>query len=203
MHLFLIRHGETLPNRRREFQGIGDFPLTEIGHRQAHKIASYFERIPLVSLYVSPMIRALETATPLAEQAGLEPIHVSDFREVDCGKWEGLSFFDILKNDGDWLRSWLTDGRTPAPDGESLGDVYRRVRAPLQEIIDRYRDTSDNVAIVAHGAVNRALICNLLELSPDRAFCFEQENACISRFSLEPFFPPKLTMLNSTVHLGG
>ena len=203
MRLFLIRHGETLPNRRREFQGTGNFPLTDDGLSQAEKIASYFHDIPLSAIYASPMTRAMQTAAPLAEAKGLVPSAVPAFHEVDCGRWEGVSFYDILKNGSELLRAWLTDGETPAPGGESLGDVYRRTGAPLNEIVDRHRHSSDNVAIVAHGAVNRTLICHLLGLRPDRAFCFEQENACISRFALDEPFPPKLTMLNSTIHLGG
>ncbi|RLE17084.1 MAG: hypothetical protein DRJ08_04875 [Acidobacteria bacterium] len=203
MHLYLIRHGETLPNRRREFQGTGNFPLTNIGLAQAEKIAAYFVDIDIHAIYVSPMDRAMQTAAPIVQLKQLSPVPVPQFHEVDCGRWEGVSFFDILENEGKLLRSWLTDGKTPSPGGESLGDVYRRVGPPLKEIVDRHRHSSDNVAIVAHGAVNRALICRLLGLSPDRAFCFEQENACISRFVLDEPFPPKLTMLNSTIHLGG
>ncbi len=203
MHLYLIRHGETLPNVRREFQGTGDFPLTEKGISQAQSIASFFSNIDVNSLYVSPMARAMQSATPLAESKALSLIPISAFHEVDCGRWEGVSFLEILEREEELLRKWLTDGKTPAPEGESLGDVYRRIQAPLHEIVDRHRHSSDNVAIVAHGAVNRAAICQLLEVPPDRAFCFEQENACINGFVLDSPFPPKLTMLNSTIHLGG
>ncbi len=203
MYLFLIRHGETLPNRRREFQGTGNFPLTGKGISQAEKIASFFHDIPLTALYTSPMTRAMETAAPLAEVQALSPIPIPAFHEVDCGRWEGVSFFKILSDERELLHMWLTDGKTPAPEGESLGDVYRRTKAPLYEIVDRHRYSSDNVAIVAHGAVNRAIICHLLGVSPDRAFCFEQENACINRLALDDPFPPKLTMLNSIIHLGG
>lgn len=203
MHLFLIRHGETLPNLRREFQGIGDFTLTEKGISQAQSIASFFSNIEIDSLYVSPMERAMQSANPLAEAKALSPITIPAFHEVDCGRWEGVSFFKVLEREGELLRQWLTDGETPAPEGESLGDVYRRIQAPLHEIVDRHRHSSDNVAIVAHGAVNRAVICQLLGVPPDRAFCFEQENACINGLVLDDPFPPKLTMLNSTIHLGG
>ncbi len=203
MLLFLIRHGETLPNLRREFQGTGNFPLTNKGAFQAKQIASFFDEIPLNALYASPMIRAMETAIPLAQAKGLEPISIPAFHEVDCGRWEGVSFLKILADEGELLRKWLTDGKTPAPGGESLGDVYQRINAPLHEVVDRHRHSSDNVAIVAHGAVNRTIICHLLGIPPDRAFCFDQENACISQFVLDDPYPPKLAMLNSTVHLGG
>jgi len=203
MLLFLIRHGETLPNLRREFQGIGNFPLTDKGLTQANQIASFFDDIPLNALYASPMIRAMETAIPLAQAKGLEPVLIPAFHEVDCGRWEGGSFLKILTDEGELLRRWLTDGKTPAPEGESLGDVHARTKAPLHEIVDRHRHSSDNVAIVAHGAVNRTIICHLLELLPDRSFCFDQENGCINRFVLDDPYPPKLSMLNSTIHLGG
>lgn len=203
MNLFLIRHGETLPNQRREFQGTGNFPLNETGIRQAELIASYFDGVQLDAIYVSPMTRAMQTAIPLSGVSGVSVEQVPAFREVDCGRWEGLSFVKVLEEEETLLRGWLTDGKTRAPGGESLGDVHERIQDPLKEIVLRHRETAENVVILAHGAVNRAIICSLLSLQTNRAFCFDQGNACISEFIVENLYPPRLTMLNYTAHLGG
>jgi len=204
MILYLIRHGETDANRRRVFQGIGDVPLNETGQAQALALASLFQDLPVHRMYASPLVRAADTAAPVAEAVGLSVETVPAFREVDCGRWEGVPFQDILATEPELLFAWLTDGRTPAPEGESLGQVYERVADDLKRIVDRMGTQPDeNVAIVAHGAVNRALICHLLDLAPDRAFRFDQHNGAVSAFEIRSPFPPKMVYCNRTDHLGG
>ncbi len=203
MRLFVIRHGQTMANHSRLFQGTTDHPLNEIGHQQARAIAQALSGETVTAVYASPMQRAAQTAAPLAEAMGVTVRTVPEFHEVDCGRWEGSAFDDILQHDGDLLQKWLTDPNVPAPDGESLGQVYERVRDPLDTILAQHRDAEDVIVIVAHGAVNRALICHLLDIGPDRAFRFDQMNGCISCFDIRYPYPPKLVLANSTAHLGG
>lgn len=202
MLLYLIRHGQTEANRNRTFQGTTDFPLNETGDQQAARIADYLKTEPIHTIYTSSMLRARQTATPLAEAMGIVPQPLDAFREVDCGRWEGVAFEQVLTAEPELLGNWLTDPETAAPEGESLASVYRRVETPLQQIIDRHRGNGA-VAIVAHGAVNRALICHLLGVNPDRAFRFDQQNGCINCFDFQHTYPPKLTSCNFTAHLGG
>ncbi len=203
MLLYLIRHGQTEANRNRTFQGTTDFPLNETGNQQAIRIGEFLKTEPIHTIYTSSMKRAQQTAAPLAETRGIKPRPMDTFREVDCGRWEGVAFEHVLAEEPELLGKWLTDPETAAPEGESLASVYRRVETPLQQIIDRHRKEDGAVAIVAHGAVNRALICHLLGVSPDRAFRFDQQNGCINRFDFTHTYPPKLTSCNFTAHLGG
>lgn len=203
MQLFIVRHGQTKANHSRLFQGTTDHPLNETGHGQARDVARELSTESIAALYASPMRRAMQTAAPLADRLALNVQPVPEFREVNCGSWEGTAFDDILQNEGELLNKWLTDPDSPAPDGESLGQVYERVHNPLDEILSRHRESGDTIVIVAHGAVNRALICHLLEIGPERAFRFDQMNGCINRFDIRHPYPPKLVLANSTAHLGG
>ena len=203
MLLYLVRHGQTEANRQRTFQGTTDFPLNETGRHQATDIMAFLKTEPVVAMYTSPMVRARETAGPLADHFSIVPETIPDFHEVDCGRWEGKPFDQIVVDEPERLGQWLTDPEIPAPDGESLGSVYRRIATPVNRITNLYRRTEGAVVVVAHGAVNRAIICHLLELKPDRAFRFEQHNGCINRFDFSLPHPPKLTYCNLTTHLGG
>ena len=203
MLLYLVRHGQTEANRHRTFQGTTDFPLNDTGHTQALDIMTYLRTEPVTAMYTSPMIRARETAGPLAEHFSIVPESIPDFHEVDCGRWEGVVFDQIVEEDPERLGQWLTDPEVAAPDGESLGSVYRRVKDPLNRIVDTHRESEGAIVIVAHGAVNRAIICHLLDIQPDRAFRFDQHNGCINRFDFRLPHPPKLTYCNLTTHLGG
>ncbi|HEX4902723.1 MAG TPA: histidine phosphatase family protein, partial [Acidimicrobiales bacterium] len=81
MELLLIRHA--LPVRIEGADGPADPPLAEAGHRQARALAEWLAPEPLDGLYVSPMARARETAAPLAEARGLEPVVEEGVAEFD------------------------------------------------------------------------------------------------------------------------
>ena len=202
MHLYLIRHGQTEANRQRVFQGTTDFPLNEIGFRQAHDIMTWLKHEPITAIYTSPMQRARETAGPLANAVNIVPVAVNSFHEVDCGRWEGVGFDQIVIDEPGLLGQWLTDPDVAAPDGESLGSVYRRVAPALSDITATHAESEGAVVIVAHGAVNRAILCHLLDIGPDRAFRFDQNNGCINRFDFRNPHPPKLSYANLIAHLG-
>jgi broad specificity phosphatase PhoE len=94
-------------------------PLTKAGRRQANAVAKYFGRIqggpyPVDHLIVSPMLRALETALPIAKAAGLDdPSKTTVWPEVcECGGVFGA------------------DGQEP-PDGRACFELTRAEIAGL------------------------------------------------------------------------
>lgn len=69
MRLHIIRHGDP------------DYPndnLTALGKQEAQALARRMERLPLVSIYSSPMGRAQATASYTAERAGLS-VHILEW----------------------------------------------------------------------------------------------------------------------------
>ena len=69
MDLVLIRHGR--PIRIEDAGGPADPALTDLGHRQAQAMAASLSDERFDALYVSPMLRARQTANPLEETLGL------------------------------------------------------------------------------------------------------------------------------------
>jgi broad specificity phosphatase PhoE len=80
MDIFLVRHGEAAAR----WHESDDPGLSELGRQQAAAAArQLLERIPpVIRLLSSPMLRARETAAPLAAALGNEPAIVEPFREI-------------------------------------------------------------------------------------------------------------------------
>ncbi len=197
---YLVRHAQTQFNKDHIFQGITDNGLNEEGFKQAVLIANYFEQVDIDEIFSSPLNRVIQTATPLAEKKNKEIIILDNFFEVNCGKWEGKNWFYLVENEKDSLKKWLLDADFKAPDGESLLDVYNRVEKDLFKILSE-PEKDRTIVLYGHGGVNRAIICHLLGIPINRAFRFEQSNACINLFEISDKFPPRLIMLNYTGHL--
>ena len=95
MELILIRHG--LPLRiQREDGAPADPPLSEIGQRQAVAVGAWLAQEKIDFIYASPLRRAYETATPLAQTLGLEV-------EVEPRKRGSEKGFRM----GFWLSKWF------------------------------------------------------------------------------------------------
>jgi broad specificity phosphatase PhoE len=198
--IFLIRHGITKQNKNGCFQGITDNPLSETGIKQAIQIKKFLIDKNIEFIYSSPLTRAYETAKPLATALDLEIIKESKIKEINCGDWEGLSVETIRKK-SDRFKNWITKGTTTAPNGESIENVMERISPFVNKLLKQSDKTGKNIAVFAHGAVNRAFICKILCLTPEKAFRFEQANGCINCFSVREDFPVTFNLLNFTQHL--
>ena len=94
--VLLVRHGESAPaHPERPFplvDGHGDPPLDPVGHEQAQQLADRLANERIDAIYVTNLCRTLQTAAPLAERLGIEPVVEPDLREVYLGEWEGGQF---------------------------------------------------------------------------------------------------------------
>ncbi len=151
--MLVVRHGQSEWNAAGRWQGRADPPLTMEGQRQAAAAARVLGSFDAV--VASPLLRAAETATIIAEQLGIGPVLVEpDLMERDAGEWEGLTRGQI---EMDWP-GYLEQGKRPTgyePDDEMLD----RVRRALDRVVERSggRAGGDGVLVVAHGGVVYAL----------------------------------------------
>ena len=163
--VFLVRHGshdrlgKVLCGR---MDGVG---LSEQGRREAVALAEHLRREQLTAIYASPLARTLETARPIAEAAGLEPMIEDDLLEIDFGEWTGRSF-ESLQDDPIW-RLWNTRRAVARPPG---GECASEVQARLQRWLDRARalHPGERIAAVTHSDVIKALAASVLGFSLDR-----------------------------------
>ena len=82
LRLYFVRHGETVWNTERRYQGMTDIELSEEGIKQAQCVAERFKNIKIDKIYASPLKRAMETAKKIADEKGLDIIAEKNFREI-------------------------------------------------------------------------------------------------------------------------
>jgi ribonuclease H / adenosylcobalamin/alpha-ribazole phosphatase len=159
--LLLLRHGVTPLTLEKRFAGVGDPPLTEQGQEQARRAAARLsedERFgPIDVILSSPLRRTLATAEAVAKATGLEVHPAPGFRELDFGRFEGLSFTEAHERFPDELAAFLGSTEVPPPGGESLAELAARVTAATDRLIaDHPRQT---VLVVTHVTPIKTLIC--------------------------------------------
>jgi len=182
--IVLVRHGETLHNVAGIAQGWNDSELSENGVRQVRRLGERLRTYGMNAIYSSPLSRAIATARTIAEFTGLEIVALDDLREMNCGRWEGQEFLKVRQNDPEIFRRWIEDPEYPCPDGESHGDVRRRMERALQQIEAAGEGSVAPLRpiIVSHGTAIRLVTTSLLKVDISVARNFAQDNAAINLF---------------------
>lgn len=159
MELYIVRHGKTYWNEARKIQGWADIELTGEGRKVAELSAEGMKDIHFDAIYASPLIRAYETAKILRGDRDLPIIVDERIKEVGFGELEGA---DFLKIRGDKTSRFTSFFEAPekyvAPEGaESLETLTQRASDFMAEIIEKHKN-DERVMVVAHGAVNKAMM---------------------------------------------
>jgi broad specificity phosphatase PhoE len=133
LSLILTRHGLT-PAGNVLLGGQLDVPLAPKGRAQAESLRDRLAGVRVDRIVASPMLRALETAQIVA--AG-RPIEVDErLRELDYGRWEGLSHAEADARDPELRIRWEADpAATHSPGGECGNDVAARALSFLVDLI--------------------------------------------------------------------
>ncbi len=176
MRIFAARHGQTQWNRENKVCGRTDIPLTEAGFAQAELLAEKAEKMGLDLIIVSPMLRARQTAAPVAKRCGI-PVYVDDrLIEQDYGIFEGVDRRDpgFLANKRQFAVRY--------PGGESMMDVAHRVYSLLEELKREYPDK--RVLLVCHGGVCRLIRTYFEDMTNDEFFLYSEDNAAIREYNL-------------------
>ncbi len=157
--LYLFRHGETDWNVQRRLQGrTAHVPLNALGVRQAHNVAQNLKDKNIRAIYSSPLLRAQQTATIVAEHCGAVVTYVTELQERSFGKLEGLSRDEIdhaYPEVGEILRSGkgfdFDTINTSEYQIETVAASLDRFRNAVQGIAQNRNEVT--LAISTHGAV--------------------------------------------------
>ncbi|HLS84461.1 MAG TPA: histidine phosphatase family protein [Arenimonas sp.] len=175
MRILLARHGETPWNAEGRYQGKRDIALSPVGEAQAQALGRRLAGLQITRAVASPLARARRTAELALGEArmhllGIEP----GLAEIDHGQWEGLLASEIRARDPERLRRWREQPEAvQMPGGESLPQVAERAWAAFARACEGL-DGDDLLLVVAHDAVNRAILCRVLGLPLNRLWRFRQ-----------------------------
>lgn len=159
--LYLIRHGESVSNVNKTFTGQLDAPLTEMGHKQAGCIASYFLGKHIDRIYASDLSRAYETALPLSKISRV-PIEINTaFREIYGGKWEGEKFAELSNMYPEDYAVWRNDLCNARPTGgESIREIALRACEAVEAIVRSH--PRETIVIATHAIPVRVMLSTWL-----------------------------------------
>jgi len=157
-----MRHGETVWNTERRYQGMTDIELSEEGLRQAECAAKRFKNIKIDKIYASPLKRAMKTAEKIAAEKGLEIISEDDFREIHFGEWEGKTVPELTEKYGESYTNFIREPHKYGFPGEgSVENVINRIKPGIDRLI---AEEKGNVLIVSHGGIIRLMIMYIMGL---------------------------------------
>ncbi len=168
--LVLVRHGESVWNKKNLFTGWKDVDLTERGVEEARKAGRDLKArgITFDIAFTSKLIRAQKTLAIMLEelgQTGLETIEEQALNERNYGDLTGLNKDDARKKWGEeQVHIWRRSFDIPPPGGESLKGTADRVLPYFRQHILPVVLSGKSVLIAAHGNSLRALIMELENL---------------------------------------
>jgi broad specificity phosphatase PhoE len=201
--ILLIRHGQSQGNAEQRFGGHTATPLSELGRRQAEATAQALASEGVTAIYASDLVRAVETAEPLARLTGLPLTQTGAFRERSVGQMEGLTFEAAAEKFPDEYAALLRrDFEHVLVGGESYRQLLERAARALDEIIAANR--GGHIAIFTHTGTACILTLHLLGAldAPElRPVWFSTANCGINRFSLRADGFLRVVALNDTRHL--
>ncbi|MGW4808814.1 bifunctional RNase H/acid phosphatase [Kitasatospora sp. NPDC004272] len=201
--LVLLRHGETPLTPLKRFSGsTGSDPgLSEKGRWQAERAAEALAaRGTVQAVVASPMLRTRQTAEATARRLGLEVRIEEGLRELDFGRWEGLTFAEVMERHPADLTSWLGSAKVkPTGSTESLTTLAQRVAQARDRITTRYAGRT--VLVVSHVSPIKTLVRLALGAPPDAVHRMELSAASLCAVQYYRDGNASVRLLNDTSHL--
>ncbi|WP_446897938.1 histidine phosphatase family protein [Clostridium sp. LBM24168] len=198
--LLLVRHGQTEWNTLGKFQGCSDIELAREGILQAEYLAKHLNG-NFDCIYSSPLKRAKKTAELIAKNTGKQPVIIDTLREINYGKWEGLTSEEILHNYKEEYIRWknaIKEG--PLCGGDlSLKNACERAGNTLINIVNKNRNKK--IVVVAHGGILKAGLVSLFDWELIMYHKIILLNTSVSKIIFDDNLTPMIYSINDTSHL--
>lgn len=163
--ILLVRHAENNYTKTGKLAGwIKGVHLNKVGRLQATTLADNLATYPIKYVYSSPLVRALETARPIASAKDLNVLKCTQIGEVRYGQWQGKSL-RVLRQRKLWNQIQNVPSLTSFPDGESIRHAQSRAVGAVETIVIRHPKSC--VALVSHSDVIKMILAHYLGLALD------------------------------------
>ena len=203
--VLLVRHGQSQGNAERRFGGHSPTPLSELGRRQAEATALVLAAEGVTAIYSSDLLRAVETAEPLARMTGLEIHRTAALRERSVGLMEGLTFEEAAEaHPKEYAALLRRDFEHVLAGGESYRQLLDRAAAELDAAIERQR--GGTLALFSHTGTICILALHLmgaLDAPHLKPVWLSSSNRGVTRFTVEHGGLIRLNAANDTRYLAG
>lgn len=160
IELWLVRHGETIFNRKNRVQGWSDSPLTDEGILATLCLARGLKEHNIVfkKVYSSDLTRCIDTSNILINtlDKSIELFLDKRLREINTGDGEGDFISEHLIRYPDSLNFRKHAG---TPNGESWNDVFERFIPAIYDIAKTHKQ--GKILVVSHSMVISSLLAYL------------------------------------------
>ena len=152
---YVVRHGETLFNKRGLAQGWCDAPLTEEGINQGKALGESFKDVKFIAAYSSVSERAMDTGNYALAHHDVELQLTEDLKEMNFGSLEGEPDKVLWADAKRATEGWVDVG------GENFKMLSTRAKKALDEAVKANKETGGNILISTHGMTAIALLQTL------------------------------------------
>lgn len=198
--IILVRHGQTIWNESRRYQGHTDIPLSDIGLEQTYKVQQRLAKEKIDVFYVSDLKRAYETGQIIAKPHKKEVLIDKDLREINFGDWEGLAYSEIMAKYQDIATKFYQNPTSVCiPGGESCESLLKRCRKILTKIVEKH--PTHSVLIASHGGTIRAMVIAAMGWDMSCFWRLRLDNTAICRLELHDYNQAILKSFNDVAHL--
>ena len=160
--LIIVRHAQSESNKAKFYAAATNVNLTEFGREQAEKTAAFLQAYHIDRAYSSPMVRVIQTAKPIIRDRGISLEIEPNLREINGGIWEGLSYQEIETCYHHERELWYNDFiNCICPGGDSVYELYQRVKSAFEKIIEENRGKT--VLVASHATPIRLMLTRFLE----------------------------------------
>lgn len=166
MEVLVVRHGQSVADIERRLEGRADFPLTELGCKQAEKVAKWIsEKYRQDIILSSPLKRAAKTAEYIGTETGIKVIYHEELMEWNNGLLAGLLFSEAKEK-----YPLSEGGRKPHDEFaecESLINFRARAEMFWSKIVHQYKEEQSikRICIISHGGMINMLFKSFMNLS--------------------------------------
>lgn len=173
MDVYFVRHGQSAANA-----GLTDnldSPLTPLGERQAALTADRLESVGITKIFVSPLLRTLQTVAPTCRRLDMHAVPYAELCEYFSPRYQALRTFKGLSpadiSECFPFTDFQKDFRCPEiwwPDHfEDHLDIYARVSLARDEIYARFGNSEDKILIVSHAETIGRMIEAFMHTPPN------------------------------------
>ena len=202
--IYLVRHGTTRWNQMLRYQGRADNPLDEAGERQGVLLEKYFADIDVDLGVTSPLQRAQKTLQyALASQKHPVPVIVEPMiTEFDFGLADGMTREEIDEQYPEFYRMYVLNedrGHAAAPGGESLEQVYHRMRDAILRIAREH--PGEKIVAASHGTAIQTFLNYASGIPWEEMKHFLLYNVSVSCVEIDPDGTPRIIFLGDHSHV--
>ena len=167
--LLFIRHAET--DMAGTLCGHSNPDINQAGHLQVKELLRSIRKEDISAVYTSDLVRAHKTARAIAEMFAVECHASAGLREINFGRWEGLTWDEIERKDPTYSRRWVAEyPDLPTPGGEVFREFERRVLSQVKQLSAEAVRCNRSIAVVTHAGVLRTILTKVRGISEELAW---------------------------------